>query len=255
MLHHQLLLPCFPCCNQAFQRSPPPRAVHAAAMIYQSPCYATMAPRRLMVLMVCLRVAIASAFVLESSPAYDHRAASISRMSISGSAYVVPAGRGQGRLTSTRSTRHHSTTCSVPGQSRDPTSAFSPRRCRGQAYRCAMFNSVASMRIREQDSSCDGGQSRAARSLGKTAISSMSIGVEDLDEGRRERDHAVCGVEGKGGEGAPSANVSKSGKTSKGWEYWSYRALLLGVAAIWGTNFPVVRGDLVVRLCDIALGQ
>lgn len=104
-----------------------------------------------------------------------------------------------------------------------------------------MFNSGASRRVLEQRSSCDGSQRRAAR-LGKTAVSSMRISVEDVDEGRRERDHAVGMIEVKGGEGGPSAGIvsTKSGKTSKGWEYWSYRALLLGVAAIWGTNFPVV---------------
>lgn len=105
-----------------------------------------------------------------------------------------------------------------------------------------MFNSDASRRV-AQDSSCDSSQSRAARGgLGKTDISSMSIGVEDIDESLRGRNHVVCGgVGGEAGEGGPSAMSAKSGKkTSKGWEYWSYRALLLGVAAIWGTNFPVV---------------
>lgn len=111
-----------------------------------------------------------------------------------------------------------------------------------------MFNSGASREVLEQGSSCDGSQRRAGR-LGKTAISSMRIGVEDVDEGLRERDHAVGGVEDKGGEGDSASMMStKSGKTSKGWEYWSYRALLLGVAAIWGTNFPVVRGHVVVML-------
>eukprot|EP00904_Undaria_pinnatifida_P005012 jgi/Undpi1/1640/HiC_scaffold_11.g05030.m1 len=106
-----------------------------------------------------------------------------------------------------------------------------------------MFNSDASRRV-AQDSSCDSSQSRAARGgLGKTDISSMSIGVEDIDESLRGRNHVVCGgVGGEAGEGGPSAMSAKSGKkTSKGWEYWSYRALLLGVAAIWGTNFPVVK--------------
>lgn len=28
----------------------------------------------------------------------------------------------------------------------------------------------------------------------------------------------------------------------KGWDYWKYRALLLGVALLWGTNFPAVSG-------------
>lgn len=161
-------------------------------------------------------------------------------MSMSGTAYVVPAAGGQHRLTGSRSKRHHNTTFSVSGQSRDSTSGFSPRRCRGQAYRCAMFNSDASRRL-ARGSSGDGSQSRAARrGLGKTAISSMNVGVEDIDEGLRGRGHTVSdGVEGKGVERA-SAMSSKSGKSSKGWEYWSYRALLLGVAAIWGTNFPVV---------------
>lgn len=79
----------------------------------------------------------------------------------------------------------------------------------------------------------------------------MRIGVEDVDEGRRERDHAMGMVEGKAGGGAPSADIvpTKSGEKSKGWEYWSYRALLLGVAAIWGTNFPVVRNHVVVIVC------
>lgn len=246
---------CFPCCNRAFQRIPPPRAVHTAAMIYQSHCCGSMAPRRLVVLVVCLHVAIASAFVFESSPTnHAHRGTSISRKGMIGTAYVVPTGRGQGGLTNTRSTRHRSTTCSLSGQSRDAKSGFSPRRCRGQAYRCAMFNSGASRRVLGQGSSCDGSQRRAAR-LGKTAISSMRIGVEDVDEGLRERDHAVGGVEDKGGEGAPSASMmsTESGKTSKGWEYWSYRALLLGVAAIWGTNFPVVRDHVVILLSSSVL--
>ena len=69
---------------------------------------------------------------------------------------------------------------------------------------------------------------------GKGALQAIKIGMDEkravLDRQQGLQDDETLNV---GVSSPPKAAV-------KGWDYWKYRALLLGVALLWGTNFPAV---------------
>lgn len=84
-------------------------------------------------------------------------------------------------------------------------------------------------------------------SSSKTKLGVLNVGVDDVGVNflKERAISALTGVgEGAGPAHAASAhangpNIEKQGQ-GNGWEYWGYRALLVAVAAIMGTNFPVV---------------
>lgn len=108
-------------------------------------------------------------------------------------------------------------------------------------------------------SSCEG--AKRTGSASKTELGVLNIGVEDAAGVNILRERAISAFAGTGaGEGASSGTAKSNnsigsavstesqhtsdsnltGDGEKGWEYWGYRVLLLAVAAIMGTNFPVV---------------
>lgn len=70
---------------------------------------------------------------------------------------------------------------------------------------------------------------------GKSALQAIKIGMDDkhavLDQGLQQADEAL-------NTEVPSPPKAKA--VAQGWDYWKYRVLLLGVALLWGTNFPAV---------------
>lgn len=78
---------------------------------------------------------------------------------------------------------------------------------------------------------------KAARGRGgapkKGALNAIKIGISGLDE--VQKGAAVTEEEQQQQPQQPT-------EVPKGWDYWKYRALLVGVALLWGTNFPAVRG-------------
>ncbi|CAM9486055.1 unnamed protein product [Ectocarpus fasciculatus] len=65
----------------------------------------------------------------------------------------------------------------------------------------------------------------------KGALNAIKIGISGLDEvgptaTEEEQQHQ---------------HKHQPTKVAKGWDYWKYRALLVGVALLWGTNFPAVK--------------
>lgn len=69
------------------------------------------------------------------------------------------------------------------------------------------------------------GMRRGTRRVSTIALNALKVGGDET---------GVCE------DGKLNAEHKSGSAGSKGWEYWGYRALLVGVAAIWGTNFPVV---------------
>lgn len=153
-------------------------------------------------------------------------------------AFVSPVGRGQCTQTRSRYARDRRNKCLLAGERRlgggfDPL-GFGWKA--GDGY--FMFNSVSSGAdgLQQQESST----SKRGRntSVSKTALNAIGVGVDDVGADPRG-DGTVLGA-GEGEQGGDLKAVAASSKTPEGWDYWGYRVLLLGVAAIWGTNFPVV---------------
>lgn len=69
---------------------------------------------------------------------------------------------------------------------------------------------------------------------GKGALQAIKIGMDEK--------HAVVDAqeEQQKGDNLSTEVAPPSTTVAQGWEYWKYRALLLGVALLWGTNFPAV---------------
>ncbi|CAM9269168.1 unnamed protein product [Scytosiphon promiscuus] len=65
----------------------------------------------------------------------------------------------------------------------------------------------------------------------KGGLRAIKIGMDEVAEVHASRATAQAA------EPEPSKGVS----VAKGWDYWKYRVLLLGVALLWGTNFPAVK--------------
>lgn len=98
-----------------------------------------------------------------------------------------------------------------------------------------MFN----LGLGQQTSSLQGSGSKASEARGKTGTALMAIKASS-DEFMGEEGFLLGGVEASRGGDTDAALEGGDKKSPNGWEYWSFRVLLLGVAAIWGTNFPVV---------------
>lgn len=64
-----------------------------------------------------------------------------------------------------------------------------------------------------------------------------NVGLENPPVELIERAPSQVGVSSTGN----AVKERDGGNGPEGWQYWGYRALLLGVAVIWGTNFPTVR--------------
>ena len=81
------------------------------------------------------------------------------------------------------------------------------------------------------------------RRADKGSLQAIKIGVDDLDVDV----HTELKEEEE-----PAFSTAAKG-VAKGWDYWKYRALLLGVALLWGTNFPAVRPSRVPSGCRFAI--
>lgn len=91
-----------------------------------------------------------------------------------------------------------------------------------------------SMKLDEDTSGFDplgltGGERR--RRGGKGALKAIKIGM-GARHSKQEEEALIT-------EAPPSTEA-----VVQGWDYWKYRALLLGVALLWGTNFPAVCSPL-----------
>ncbi|CAN0312538.1 unnamed protein product, partial [Ectocarpus sp. 13 AM-2016] len=79
---------------------------------------------------------------------------------------------------------------------------------------------------------------RAPRGRGgepkKGALNAIKIGIGGLEEVQKGAAVTEEGHQQQHQHRQPT-------EVAKGWEYWKYRALLLGVALLWGTNFPAVK--------------
>ena len=72
------------------------------------------------------------------------------------------------------------------------------------------------------------------RGGGKGALRAIKIGMDEK--------HAVLDQQQgqQNGDASTTEVPPLSTAAVQGWDYWKYRALLLGVALLWGTNFPAV---------------
>lgn len=77
------------------------------------------------------------------------------------------------------------------------------------------------------------GPSREREGGVKSSLRAIKIGMDEAVEAHTTRETAK----------EVQLDPSKSVAVAKGWDYWKYRVLLLGVALLWGTNFPAVCGD------------
>lgn len=162
-------------------------------------------------------------------------------------ALVSPVGRGQCTQTRSRYARDRRNKCLMAG-GRGLGGGFDPL---GFGWKAGdgyfMFNSVSSGAdgLQQQESST----SKRGRnnSVSKIELNAIGVGVDDVGAGPRG-DNTVLGA-GEGEQGGDLKAVAASSKTPEGWDYWGYRVLLLGVAAIWGTNFPVVSVSVVFGCC------
>lgn len=82
------------------------------------------------------------------------------------------------------------------------------------------------------------GPPREHRGKSKGALGAIKIGMDEVTEVHTSRE-AAQEVE---------VDASKGVAVAKGWDYWKYRVLLLGVALLWGTNFPAVCGGGLCRV-------
>lgn len=84
---------------------------------------------------------------------------------------------------------------------------------------------------------------RAPRGRGgapkKGALNAIKIGISGLEEVQK-------------GAAVTEEGQQQPTEVAKGWDYWKYRALLVGVALLWGTNFPAVRGRRSWGLAAVA---
>lgn len=177
------------------------------------------------------------------------------------SAFVVSTGRGAGRSrwTSTRGERRRWSTVSMAANG-DPTGGiFDPfglrqEECFSTNAGNLRFNTRAvrgiihlSTRPRQPRSSQQVSRGRVSS---RHTLHAFNVNVDDagsiLKENAVSALVAVREQAAARGDEVPETRtdgerVSKpAGDKGKSWEYWGYRGLLLVVAAIWGTNFPVV---------------
>lgn len=167
---------------------------------------------------------------------------------------VSSAGRGKYTWVRARCARGRRNKCLMAGE-RGLGGGFNPLGCGWNvAEGHFMFNSVScrsnGLQQQESSSSRRGGNSGARRGgnngASKTKLNAIGVGVEDVGAGPRDEDAALDAGQGEQGGDLQAAVVTR--KTRTGWDYWGYRVLLIGVAAIWGTNFPVVSVSIVFRL-------
>lgn len=146
----------------------------------------------------------------------------------------------------------------MSGEHHDAVSSFDPLGFGGRSDTGHMFNSDGGTSRRQKrvsrimNARVDRrGRTAASGSREKTALNAVHVGADDGKADAREQELPTESPSRKGqerqnnsnGNGAVAVSETEevAGPSAKGWEYWSYRVLLLGVAAIWGTNFPVVR--------------
>lgn len=101
------------------------------------------------------------------------------------------------------------------------------------------------------------GAGRGRRGAAKDALRAMKSSIADEAHTARRRRvakedslHAIKRGVAEVGDvytDMPLNEEDTSG-VAKGWDYWKYRAILLGVALLWGTNFPAVMA-LVCTSC------
>lgn len=92
---------------------------------------------------------------------------------------------------------------------------------------------------------------RGGRGASKHALRAMKSSITDEAQTTRRRRvatedslHAIKRGVAEVGDvytDMPLKEEDTSG-VAKGWDYWKYRVILLGVALLWGTNFPAVSG-------------
>lgn len=214
--------------------------IHAARIMHsRGSRQVSMGPCALAVLFSCVDVMVASAFVLKNardSACWAVGPLILRRSFPSELRYqhaFVSAGRTQCRWTR-GAAGQRGCTCSMSGQRDNPASgSFDPLGVadKGEGNVNLMFNSVGTG-LPQTTTSLS--RRRTEKGVSKTILNAFNVGIDDRGPSLRERTSALA--EGAGG-GVGGVGTSKGGK---GWGYWGYRALLLMVAAIWGTNFPVV---------------
>lgn len=125
----------------------------------------------------------------------------------------------------------------------DSTGRFDPLGFGSQVDTSSWFNQASRSGLQRESTSQRINKKRRGRGLGETTLNAIHVGSDDVRADSRECRPALGSALGKVKvlEGAGDGSVMQEGETQTGWNYWGYRALLLGVAAIWGTNFPVVR--------------
>ena len=143
---------------------------------------------------------------------------------------------------------------------RDLSASFVPLVMGGQPHETVRFNHGAKNGELVQGSCffCRGSR-RVARGFGGTkTLRAVKVPVDDPRLNTRDDGLVVDGDRASGEEMA-SAEYDDSSQDRKspwgpgsGWDYWGYRVILLTVAAIWGTNFPVVRVHaVIIGACNI----
>lgn len=156
------------------------------------------------------------------------------------------------------------------GESRWASSMSGPRRCR-RTLLCSISRDDAidgfdPMGFSSDDSAgsaqgllrvpgLQGGRGGRGRGAAKHALHARKSSTADEAQATRRRGaakgslHAITiGMSEVGDVHAntPVKEEAQARGAAKGWDYWKYRALLLGVALLWGTNFPAVSGVYLV---------
>lgn len=134
----------------------------------------------------------------------------------------------------------------------DPASSFDPLGMGGgdRGHNVAKFNHGApSKRVQE---TCSKINRRGVRGFTETALTAIKVPddvflVNARHQGLLGGEDGVLGQEVEATDDYALSPNEKSPSPS-GLEYWGYRVILLAVAAIWGTNFPVVRACVMLLL-------
>lgn len=219
-------------------------------------------PRTVIIFVVCIEMATAFAFTWRPVQSiYWHSPAWMTGLTYpsSGSTEFIACTYTDNRGTGAHGSCGRGTACLMVGRYCGPVSSFDPLRMGGgvRGHNRVMFNHRAPSR-RLQETCSYSSNRRGVREFTETALTAIKVpdDVFFVDA----RDQALVG----GGDGVLGQEVdatyeyasspNENFPSSRGLEYWGYRALVLVVAALCGTNFPVVRACTMPLLYHASAG-